>query len=203
MKIFSLRRLAVAGVLGVGGLGLIGVGANAVFTAQTTTSQEITAGTVSVAISSPSSATCVSASNDCASLALPTVGPVTSSFTTGDETITVTNNGTLPLSELNLDFSLTNATSDLATGAYVCLGTTGTGSGFTQIYDGPLAGLVGGSYIQSGSPLMPPGSTYTFLVNIYAGAGVTTACGTESSPPLDTLATTQSVTLTSSFTVQD
>lgn len=202
MKVLSLRRLAIAGALGVGGLSLVGVGADAVFTAQSTTSQQITSGTVSVAISSPSSATCPTANSDCASLALPTVGPVTSSFTTDDETITVTDNGTLPLSELDLSFSLTNSASDLATGAYVCLGTTGTGSGFSQIYDGPLAGLVGGSYIQNGSPLMTPGSNYTFIVNIYAGSELT-ACGSESSTPLDTAAQSESVTLSSSFTVQD
>ncbi len=202
MRILSLRRLAIAGALGISGLSLVGLGVGAVFTAQTTSTQQITAGSVSVAISSPSSATCPSASSDCASLALPTVGPVTSSFSTGDQTIIVTNTGTLGLSQLNLSFSLTNASSDLAAAAYVCLGTTGTGSSFTQIYDGPLAGLVGGSYIQNGSPLLPPGSTYTFVVNIYAGS-VSTACGSVSSPPLDSAAQVESVTLTSNFTVQD
>jgi predicted ribosomally synthesized peptide with SipW-like signal peptide len=203
MRILSLRRLAMAGALSVAGLSLVGMGTNAVFTAQTTSNQQITAGTVSVAISSPSSPGCASASDGCQSLTLPPVGPTTSTFTTTDQTITVTNTGNIPLNELDLSFGVTNSGSDLATQAYVCLGTTGTvpGGPFSQISDDPLAGLVGASSIHSGTPLMVPGSTYTFLVNVYAGSE-TTACGAESVAPLTGDATTENVTLTSSFTFQ-
>jgi predicted ribosomally synthesized peptide with SipW-like signal peptide len=196
----------MAGALSVAGLSLVGVGTNAVFTAQTTSSQQVTAGTVSVAISSPSSPGCTTAGDGCQSLTLPAVGPTTSIFTTGDQTITVTNNGNIPLNELDLSFAVTNSSSGLATEAYVCLGTTGvgTGVGFSTIYNDHLAGLVGGSYIQSGAPLMIPGSTYTFLVNVYAGPGEASACGTSSvtTAALDTAAQAESVTLTSSFTFQ-
>lgn len=203
MKLFSLRRVAMAGVLSVAGLSLIGMGTNAVFTAQTTSSQQITAGTVSVAISSPSSTDCATAAAGCQSLTLPPVGPTTPTFTTGDQVLSVTNSGNIPLTELDLSFAVTNSASALATEAYVCLGTTGTAPGgtVTEIYSGPLAGLVGGSYIQNGTPLMALGSSYYFVVNIYAGSQ-TTACGPESSAPLDTTAQSQSVALTSSFTFQ-
>ena len=204
MRLFSLRRLAVAGALGVVGLSLVGIGTNEVFTAQTTSHQQITAGTLSVAISSPSgSPDCSSASDGCQSLTLPPVGPTTSSFTTGDQAIIVTNTGNIALNELGLSFAVTNSTSDLATEAYVCLGTTGVGSGgtFSQIYNGPLAGLVGGSYIQNGSPLMVPNSTYSFVVNVYAGSE-TTACGAEVVAPLDPTAQSETTSLTSDFAFQ-
>jgi len=194
----------MAGALSVAGLSLVGVGTNAVFTAQTTSSQQITAGTVSVAISSPSSPGCTTAGDGCQSLTLPAVGPTTSIFTTGDQTIAVTNNGNIPVNELDLSFAVTNSSSDLATQAYVCLGTTGTvqgGPSFSQISDSPLASLAGASSIQNGTPLMAPGSTYYFVVNVYAGSE-TTACGAESVAPLTGNAPTENVTLTSSFTFQ-
>jgi predicted ribosomally synthesized peptide with SipW-like signal peptide len=196
----------MAGALSVAGLSLVGMGTNAVFTAQTTSSQQITAGTVSVAIWSPSSPVCNSAAAACQSLTLPPVGPTTSSFTTGDQVIAVTNNGNIPLNELDLSFAVTNSNSDLAMEAFACFGTTYTvqGGPFTQISDNPLAGLVGASSIQNGNPLMAPGSTFYFVVNVYAGPGEVSACGTSgvATAALDTAAQSDTVTLTSSFTFQ-
>ena len=204
MKVLSLRRLAVAGALSIAGLSLIGVGTNAVFTVQTSSSQQITSGTVSVAIWSPSSTACNSATADCQSLTLPPVGPTISSFTTGDQVIAVTNDGNVPLNELDISFAVTNSTSDLASESYACLGTTGTDQAgtFTQLSDNPLADLVGASSIQSGSPLLAPGSSYYFVINVYAGAE-STACGSESTTPLDQVALSQSVTVTTNFRLQD
>jgi hypothetical protein len=210
MKILSLRRLAMAGALSVAGLSLIGMGANAVFTVQATGNQQIATGTASVAISSPSTTGCAAVTSTCTSLTLPMVTPTTPSFTTGDQPLTVTNTGNIALTGLNLRFAVTDPTSVLASEVYVCVGTTGVGTGanFDRIWNGPLSGLVAGFFTQSGSPLMAAGSppaagpTDNFTVNIYAGPGEATACGTSTAPALSADAQTESITLTSNFTFQ-
>ncbi len=67
-------------------VGLIGVGSHAAFTQDTASQQSITAGTMKVVISE-GAPTASSGS----SLALAPFGPTGSSFTTGDHTITITN----------------------------------------------------------------------------------------------------------------
>src|ERR1039458_5655870 len=96
MKLFSLKNLAMTGALSVAGLGLVGVGAHAVFTAQTTSSQTILAGTPGVAISMPGTS-CPNADWKCTSVNMPEVGPTNSTFTSGDQVLTLTNTGNIPM----------------------------------------------------------------------------------------------------------
>lgn len=212
MKLFSLKNLAMTGALSVAGLGLVGMGAHAVFTAQTTSSQEILAGTPGVAISMPGTS-CPNADWHCTSVTMPLVGPTNSTFTSGDQVLTLTNTGNIPMTEDTISFAVTSPTSALATEAQVCFGSTGLGTGgaWYPIYNGSLAGFNGVSYSQAGDVLTIAGTAYSmhapvdfgptdsFVLNVYAGAE-TTACGPSTAGSLGMDAISQSVVLTSTET---
>jgi predicted ribosomally synthesized peptide with SipW-like signal peptide len=176
MKILKLRNLAMTGALSVAGLGLIGVGAHAVFTSNTVSSQQITSGTLAVALSSPDAANplCVNAAGDCQSLTWDTLGPVGSTYTTGDQTVTVTNAGNLPVYETS--FKLTaSGTSNLVNESSVCI-TRPWGGGQRVFYNGPLPGISGVLVPIAGWPVIAGAATDTYTVNVYAGTEPT-ACG--------------------------
>jgi hypothetical protein len=100
----------------------------------------------------------------------------------------------------------------------VCIGSTGLGSGgsFFPIYNGPLAAENGASYGQNGDiltvagttpnnasyPAVATGPTDNYIVDIYAGPGVVTACGTSTAPALDTDAESESITASVTMTYQ-
>jgi predicted ribosomally synthesized peptide with SipW-like signal peptide len=109
------RTIATVGVMSIAGLGLIGAGAHAVFTASTTSSQAISAGTLSVVLSSPGAE-----GNNTPTIALPSVGPVGSSFISPAQLITITNNGTVPANEIKLQVT-DSGSSALQTEMYMCL----------------------------------------------------------------------------------
>jgi predicted ribosomally synthesized peptide with SipW-like signal peptide len=167
MKFFSLKNLAMTGALSVAGLGLIGVGAHAVFTQNTTSSQQITAGTMNVNLSTTEGG---ATGNGTSALTLAPVGPVGSSFTTGDQTVTITNNSNIPVNITTVATSSTYPTSALATELYIC---EVDPWGYVD-YNGPLSGASSVPY-GPGNPIAPLG-TEPMIMNIYAG-NETTACG--------------------------
>src|ERR1035438_9660317 len=117
MKFFSLRNLAMTGALGVAGIGLVGVGAHAVLTQNTTSSQQITAGTMNVTLSTTGAG---AVGNNTSALTLAPVGPTGSSFTTGDEVVTITNHSNIPVNITSIGTGSTYPTSVLATELYIC-----------------------------------------------------------------------------------
>ena len=162
----NIRKMALLGVSGAAGLGLIGVGSHAAFTQNTTSSQQITAGTMSVVLSQgPATDTSTP------TLTLSPVGPTGSSFTTGDQTITITNNGNIAVNEITSTPSDTVASgaanSALAGAAYLC-----EVSSNTVIYNGPLSSAPA----QQIAGTLAPGATDSYTVNVYAG-NEPTACG--------------------------
>jgi predicted ribosomally synthesized peptide with SipW-like signal peptide len=86
------RKVLTVGALGVAALALIGTGAGATFHDSAKAQQTITAGTLSVWISSDSGST----SGDGKTLTLNTLTNEPSHFSAPQETITVTNNGSVP-----------------------------------------------------------------------------------------------------------
>jgi hypothetical protein len=229
----KLRFVAMTGVMSLAGLGLVGAGAHAVFSTSTTSNQTISTGIPAVTLSG----TCLNGpcagnpnslyalSNNGATLTFTPGGPYGSTYTTGDEEVTATNTGNLPLTEITMTLNVTYPTSPLVTESYVCIGSTGLGTGgsWFQIYNGPLGALVGtgGSYGwgQDGDTLTvantpyitPPGPipavpssgpTDNYIVNIYAGPGVSTACGTSTAPPLNSDAENESVVASVTMTYQ-
>ena len=87
----KLRFVAMTGVLSLAGLGLVGAGAHAVFSTNVTATQQITSGSLHVAIWDTLDPTCPNAAANCQATTLATPPAVGSSFVVGPEPIYVTN----------------------------------------------------------------------------------------------------------------
>jgi predicted ribosomally synthesized peptide with SipW-like signal peptide len=159
MNLLNVRKMAMMGVMGVGGLGLIGAGAHATFTQDTSSSQAITAGYLNVDLSA-SGAT----GNGTPNITLAPLGPVGSSFVSGAELITITNNGNVPVSEVALKVSDTNNNSTLQSETNVCFYSDGQ-----LLVNEPLSTVEGyGAAVVGGS--IAAGATDTYTAVFYAGA---------------------------------
>ena len=117
----NLRTIAFSGVAALAGLGLVGAGAHAVFTQNTSSAQTVTAGTMDVTVTAPN-ATCVgtNAAGGCNALTLPAFGPVGSTFATTPEIVTITNNSPFPVTELSVQLTDQNNNSTLQSGVWAC-----------------------------------------------------------------------------------
>lgn len=165
----NIRKLAIMGVSGAAGLGLIGVGSHAAFTQNTASDQQVTAGTMKVVLSQGPA---TNASN--ATLNLPAAGPESSSFQTGDTLLTITNQGNVAINAIentiNDTAGLTGANQALHNEVFVCEASDGG-----VIYNGPLSAAPINIPVAGG--IAPNGGTDTYSVNIYAGTDQATACG--------------------------
>jgi len=154
----KLRTIAVIGGLGIAGLGLIGAGASATFTQNTTSSQKITAGTMNVTLSAPDAS-----GNNTQAITLKDVGPVGSTFET-DTLVTITNNGNIPVSEIDLQLSDSNNNATLQSEAWVCFYSDGE-----LLVNEPLTTVEGyGSAAVGGG--IGVGGTDTYTLVVYAGS---------------------------------
>lgn len=161
----KLRTIAVVGGLGVAGLALIGAGATATFTQNTTSSQKITAGSMNVTLSAPGAS-----GNNTSSIALADVGPVNSTFTTPPTVVTITNNGNLPVTEIALQVGDTNNNGTLQGEAWACFYSDGQ-----LLVNEPLTTVEGYGAATVGGAIAPGATdTYTFIV--YAGS-IDNGCG--------------------------
>jgi predicted ribosomally synthesized peptide with SipW-like signal peptide len=157
-----LRKLATLGGVGLAGIALIGAGAMATFTQETTSSQAVTAGTMNVVLShngGPQSQT----------LSLPAVGPVGSTFTMGPNEVQIDNIGNIPANEIKVQVTDANNNQALHDGVFVCLYSNGY-----LLFNEPLTVAEGYGPIAVGTQLVPPPDHYTLVV--YAG-GAYTGCG--------------------------
>jgi predicted ribosomally synthesized peptide with SipW-like signal peptide len=170
----KLRTIAMAGVLGVAGLGLVGTGAHAVFTATTSSAQTITAGNLSVVLSVTDPA---ATGNGTPNLTLGPLGPTGSSFMTTPELITITNNGNIPATEVALQLSDQNTNTTLQGETWACLYSDGSGGGGV-FFNEPLPTVEGYGQAAIGHLTLAPGATDTYTVVYYAGPTEATGCGT-------------------------
>jgi predicted ribosomally synthesized peptide with SipW-like signal peptide len=161
----KLRTIAVVGGLGVAGLALIGAGAAATFTQNTTSSQQITAGTMNVTLSAPGAS-----GNNTANIALANVGPVGSTFTTPATVVTITNNGNIPVSEIALQVGDTTNNATLKSEAWACFYSDGQ-----LLVNEPLTTVEGYGAATVGGAIAP-GATDTYTFVIYAGS-IDNGCG--------------------------
>jgi hypothetical protein len=173
MKLWKFKNMAMIGAMSVAGVGLIGVGAHATFTTSTASAQTITAGTLNITLSSSDAAS----GNGSPSLTLAAVGPTASSFTTGDQLVTITNSGNVTAAELTATPGDTfdgsggalSANSRLAAEVYLCETSSGE-----VIYNG----LLSAATLQDINGSLAPAATDNYTFNIYAG-DVTTGCGSD------------------------
>jgi predicted ribosomally synthesized peptide with SipW-like signal peptide len=186
----KIRTIPMVGVMSIVGLSLIGVGAHATFTQNSTSAEAITAGTWGITLSGSciDGTTCpvdpsnnnnlFSLSPDGATLTFAPDTPSTSSFSTGDQEVTATSTGTIELTSPTWEVNATGGP-DLVGQAYVCATSTGIGTGNTNtvLYNGPLSGFMETSYSLSSGVLSTAGPTDNFVVDVYAG-DETTLCGT-------------------------
>jgi predicted ribosomally synthesized peptide with SipW-like signal peptide len=206
MKLFSLKNLAMAGALSIAGVGLIGVGAHAVWTANTTSNQSIAAGTLGVVISSPSVAACATPGAACTTLTLPALGPngIGSTFDTTPIDVYLTNTGTVPAYYNTVAFTYGASNGSFAGDVGLCDFSTGYdghyvgNDSFGTVAGNNLNGSVAGSgpYYE-----IDPGQSDEYTIEFYAGA-VTTACGASAitSLPQSDMGASLTSTLTYSFT---
>jgi predicted ribosomally synthesized peptide with SipW-like signal peptide len=167
------KSIAVLGGLSVASIALIGAGASAIFTQNTVSSQQITAGTMNVQLSTTVSGAGLSANGQV--LTFAALSGVGSSFTTGDQTVVITNYSTFPVSEItstpgdSYDSSggPGSANSLFAGEAYLCEVSSGE-----VIYNG----LLSAAPAQPINGTLAPGATDNYTINVYAGSE-TTACG--------------------------
>ncbi|HVC23394.1 MAG TPA: hypothetical protein VNH82_08235 [Candidatus Dormibacteraeota bacterium] len=182
--------MAIFGAIGVAALALIGAGAAATFNTQTTSTQTINAGTLSVVLSSPDAPGCTLVSDGCTSLTLNSVGADGSTFDTTPSLVTITNNGTVPAYYDTMSVSDTNNNSTFQSEVGMCdysYGGDGTGHFVGTDYNGLLSGIEASSPNNvSGTGdeyVVQPGQTDSYTVDFYAGA-ITDACGTSTLPAL-------------------
>jgi len=107
--------------MSLAGLGLVGAGAHAVFTQNTSSAQTVTAGTMNVTVGA-SGATCVGTNlaGGCNALTLPAFGPVGSTFATTPEVVTVTNSSPFPVTEESVALTDTNNNAGLRSDVWAC-----------------------------------------------------------------------------------
>ncbi|HUZ39981.1 MAG TPA: SipW-dependent-type signal peptide-containing protein [Acidimicrobiales bacterium] len=159
MKLFNFRNLAMTGALSVAGLGMIGVGAHAVFTQDTTSAQSITAGTMNVTLNSATA----TAGWNTPNLTLATANAFESSSFAEVSNVTITNNGNIPVSEVALKISDVNNNADMQGALWACIYSDGE-----LLVNEPLTTIEGyGSAVVGGS--IAAGGTDSYSVVIYAG----------------------------------
>jgi hypothetical protein len=159
------RKLATLGVASVVGISLIGAGVGATFNQTTQSSQKIQVGTMNVTLSGAGAL-----SNSDQTLTFATYGPTASTFTTGDQAVTITNNGDIPVLEIVATIG-SSGDAALISQLYVC-----EVSSNQVIYNGLLSSA--GSQGINGTLAAYPGPNNTdgYIINVYAGNS-TTACG--------------------------
>jgi predicted ribosomally synthesized peptide with SipW-like signal peptide len=167
----KLKTVALTGVMSLAGLGLVGAGTHATFTAQTSSQQAISAGTLSVVLNGPAGTNWTGSGTP--DMTLPSVGPVGSTFISPAQLITITNNGSLTANEINLqvtDSPGNSAGSALAKEMSLCLY-----SDNYIVFNGLLsADEALGNMAVTGS--IAPGLTDTYTAVFYAG-DEDTECG--------------------------
>ena len=158
------RKVLTVGALGVAAFALIGAGANATFTDGVQAQQAITAGTMNMTITS--TAPNATRSSDGKTLTLDPYGPVGSTFTTGPQTIIVSNNSTIDAKMVKLVVTANTSNNQLRDGIYVRIQMVGANS---PVYDGLLTQLQSSSSQLVTGQTIAHGRSMAADVTFYAG----------------------------------
>ncbi|MGO4600311.1 hypothetical protein [Terrabacter sp. 2YAF2] len=164
----NTRKIAVVAAVAAAGFGLIGAGAGATFTDAVTTTQQVTAGSIDMQLTSDASGVTISTDKKTASFA--DLGPTQSTFSSGVVPTTITNHGNATANAIVLsagDVHADNAASN-ALASEICVKIISpVGKGVA--YDGKLSGLQAHP-IQLQGPVVS-GGTDSFSTEFYAGSG--------------------------------
>jgi predicted ribosomally synthesized peptide with SipW-like signal peptide len=154
------RRLLTVGAMGVAAFALIGAGATATFNDAAQSRQQITAGSMHMTISGPADSW-----TNGKILTLKTTGPVGSTFTTGPQLVTVTNEGDITSELVKLTVSAPTNNTALANGIRVTIQLPDTR---VPVYDGPLTGLATAASSGINGQRIADGKSMSAYVTFYA-----------------------------------
>lgn len=158
------RKVLTVGALGVAAFALIGAGATATFTDGAATQQTITAGTMNMTITS--TAPGAWRTTDGKTLTLNAYGPVSSTFSTGPQTVIVSNNSSIDAKLVKLSVTAPTSNEQLRDGIYVKIQMAGANS---PVYDGLLTDLESSATPFIKGQTIAAGTSMTADVTFYAG----------------------------------
>lgn len=158
------RKVLTVSALGVAAFALIGAGATATFTDGVQAQQTITAGTMNMTITSPDIG--ARRTDDGKTLTLNAYGPVGSTFSTGAQTIIVSNNSNIDAKMIKLVVTAPTTNEQLRDGIYVKIQMAGADS---PVYDGLLTALPASSSPAIKGQTILAGTAMTADVTFYAG----------------------------------
>jgi predicted ribosomally synthesized peptide with SipW-like signal peptide len=164
-------------------LGLIGAGAHAVFTQNTTSQQTITAGTMGVTLSSDGGT--IVSGNDTANLTMAPVNTHEGSSFVEAYHVIMTNNGNIPVTEVSYQMTdiagTSPASAALQSELWACLyaGSGAQSGNEGEVYfNSPLPTVLGWGAGASKFLTLPVGATDDYTVVVYAGS-TDNGCGAE------------------------
>jgi predicted ribosomally synthesized peptide with SipW-like signal peptide len=160
----KFKTIAMTGMMSLAGLGLIGAGAHAAFTATTSSVQPITAGSLNVTLSTTVAG---AGGNGTATLTFPTFGPTGSTFVVADP-VTITNNSNIPVTEVAIQLTDPNkvangASAALDTETWACFYSDGE-----LLYNEAMPTVEGYGNVATLGPI-GAGGTDTYTIVFYAG----------------------------------
>jgi len=158
------RKVLIVGALGVAAFSLIGAGATATFTDGAQAKQTITAGTMNMTITS--TAKDARRSDDSKTLTLKAYGPVGSTFSTGAQTVIVSNNSNIDAKMVRLKVTAPTDNDELRDGIYVRI-VMGDTEG--PVYDGLLTKLESSAIPFIKGQTIASGASMSAKVTFYAG----------------------------------
>lgn len=166
---YKLRTVALAAMLSLAGFGLINDGAHSAFAGQTKSDQHTTSGTPSVVLSTSDPR---AKGNGTPNLTLGSVGPIGSSFSTIPEPITITNKGSISVTEfaLRVTDQHTNATFDRE--VWTCFYSEGR-----LYFNETLTTVESYGWVAFSDLTIAPRGTETYTAVFYAGPHENTGCG--------------------------
>ena len=158
------RKVLTVGALGIAAFALIGAGASATFTDGTAAQKTITAGTMNMTITSTTPGAW--RTTDGKTLTLAAYGPVGSTFSTGPQTVIVSNNSSIDAKLVKLSVTAPTSNEQLRDGIYVKIQMAGANS---PVYDGLLADLESSATPFIKGQTIAAGTSMTADVTFYAG----------------------------------
>jgi predicted ribosomally synthesized peptide with SipW-like signal peptide len=166
----KLKAVALTGVMSLAGLGLVGAGAHAVFTATTTSAQTITAGTLSLVLQATNPLGGDVDGYGTNSITFAAEAPVSSSFVTAPQLITILNNGNVTATEISMKltdpYDSTNvASAALDSQTWVCMYSDGE-----LAFNEPMTTVKGYGSVVIGAQTIAPQATDSYTIVFYAGS---------------------------------
>ena len=158
------RKVFTVGALGVAAFALIGAGASATFSDGAEAKQVISAGTMNMTITSPEAGAL--RTTDGKTLTLKPYGPVGSTFSTGAQTIIVSNSSNIDAKMVKLVVTAPTSNDELKDGIYVKIQ---MGDLKATVYDGLLTELQSSANPAIKGQTIKAGSSIAAEVTFYAG----------------------------------